>query len=115
MTPENSQLNKSSELTKSKFSGSLLNSHSKYLFGTGGTGNSSDQSQPFYIEENTNSLASKNSQEMLFYNYFNPIYEDIDESGLVEETLEDSKEVQLRKQNQRQLGNQMILTKQVME
>jgi hypothetical protein len=25
---------------------------------------------------------------MLFYNYFNPIYEDVDESGLVEDNYE---------------------------
>jgi hypothetical protein len=100
-------------LTKSKFSGSILNSHSRYLFGTG---NSSDHSQKFYIEENTNSLASKNSQEMLFYHYFNPIYED-DESGLEENyNRADPSQNQYMDQGQTfcEGGNQRILTNRVM-
>lgn len=46
-------------------------------------------------------MASKNSQEKIFYNYFNPIYEDIDESGLVEENYEyeDEDEQQWREIN----------------
>lgn len=75
MTPDGSLHNKSTDFLHSRLSGSLLNPKNKFLFNTN---NSSEFSQPFYIEENNreSSQNSMNSNEMMFYNYVaNPIYE----------------------------------------